>query len=87
MTTQRCGCRDHDGFVRHNQDAAVAAATVADDARAALLADLLERVAGRCTCPGRARLMRSTASWPAFVVPVPPPGSVKGAAARREVSR
>jgi SRSO17 transposase len=31
---------------RHNQDAAVAAATVADDARSALLADLLERVAG-----------------------------------------
>ena len=40
------GCRDHDGFVRHNQDAAVAAATVADDARSALLADLLGRVAG-----------------------------------------
>ena len=32
--------------MRHNQDAAVAAATVADDARSALLADLLERVAG-----------------------------------------
>jgi SRSO17 transposase len=31
---------------RRNQDAAVAAATVADDARSALLADLLERVAG-----------------------------------------
>jgi SRSO17 transposase len=43
---QRCGCRDHDWFVRHNQDAAVAAATVADEARSALLADLLGRVAG-----------------------------------------
>jgi SRSO17 transposase len=32
--------------VRHDQDAAVAAATVADDARSALLADLLGRVAG-----------------------------------------
>jgi len=32
--------------VRHNQDAAVAAATVADDARSALLADLLGQVAG-----------------------------------------
>jgi SRSO17 transposase len=32
--------------VRHNQDAAVAAATVADDAWSALLADLLGRVAG-----------------------------------------
>jgi len=32
--------------VRHEQDAAAAAATVADDARSALLADLLERVAG-----------------------------------------
>ena len=32
--------------MRHNQDAAVAAATVADDARSALLADLLEQVAG-----------------------------------------
>jgi hypothetical protein len=32
--------------VRHNQDAAVAAATVADDARSALLADLLRRAAG-----------------------------------------
>jgi SRSO17 transposase len=32
--------------VRHNQDAAVAAATVADEARSALLADLLARVAG-----------------------------------------
>jgi SRSO17 transposase len=32
--------------VRHSQDAAVAAATVADEARSALLADLLERVAG-----------------------------------------
>jgi len=31
--------------VRHNQDAAVAAATVADDARSALLADLLGQVA------------------------------------------
>ena len=30
---------------RHDQDAAVAAATVADDARSALLADLLGRVA------------------------------------------
>src|SRR6266567_2941210 len=45
-TLLRCGCRDHDGFVRHNQDAAVAAATVADDARSALLADLLGQVAG-----------------------------------------
>ena len=33
--------------MRHDQDAAVAAATVADDARSALLADLLGRVAGR----------------------------------------
>jgi hypothetical protein len=32
--------------VRHDQDAAVAAATVANDARSALLADLLGRVAG-----------------------------------------
>jgi SRSO17 transposase len=32
--------------VRHNQEAAAAAATVADDARSALLADLLGRVAG-----------------------------------------
>ena len=32
--------------MRHNQGAAVAAATVADDARSALLADLLEQVAG-----------------------------------------
>jgi SRSO17 transposase len=32
--------------VEHNQDAAVAAATVADEARSALLADLLEQVAG-----------------------------------------
>src|SRR6266700_1825376 len=32
--------------LRHNQDAAVAAATVADEARSALLADLLGRVAG-----------------------------------------
>jgi SRSO17 transposase len=32
--------------VRHNQNAAVAAATVADEARSALLADLLEQVAG-----------------------------------------
>jgi len=32
--------------MRHNQDAAVAAATVADEARSALLADLLGRVAG-----------------------------------------
>jgi SRSO17 transposase len=32
--------------VRHNQDAAVAAATVADEARSALLADLLGQVAG-----------------------------------------
>ena len=32
--------------LRHDQDAAVAAATVADDARSALLADLLGRVAG-----------------------------------------
>src|SRR6516165_9701291 len=46
MTAWRCGCRDHDGFVRHDQDAAVAAATVADGARSALLADLLGRVAG-----------------------------------------
>src|SRR6266568_178073 len=46
MTAQRCGCRDHDGFVRHNQDAAVAAATVADEARSAVLADLLGQVAG-----------------------------------------
>jgi hypothetical protein len=37
---------DHDGLVRHDQDAAVAAATVADDARSALLADLLMQVAG-----------------------------------------
>src|SRR5512142_3147622 len=33
-------------FMRHDQDAAVAAATVADDARSALRADLLGRVAG-----------------------------------------
>ena len=33
-------------FLRGNQDAAVAAATVADDARSALLADLLGRAAG-----------------------------------------
>ena len=32
--------------MRHNQDAAVAAATVADDARSALLADLLGQVGG-----------------------------------------
>ena len=32
--------------MRHDQDAAVAAATVADDVRSALLADLLGRVAG-----------------------------------------
>jgi SRSO17 transposase len=32
--------------VRHSQDAAVAAGTVAGDARSALLADLLARVAG-----------------------------------------
>jgi hypothetical protein len=38
-----CGCRDHDGFVNHDQDAAVATVTVADDARSALLADLLGR--------------------------------------------
>ena len=41
-----CGCRAHDGFVEHNQDAAAAAATVADEARSALLADLLGQVAG-----------------------------------------
>jgi SRSO17 transposase len=46
LTAKRCGCRDHDGFVRHDQDAAVAAATVADEARSALLADLPGRVAG-----------------------------------------
>ena len=46
MTAEWCGCRDHDGFVRHDQDAAVAAATVADEARSALLADLLGQVAG-----------------------------------------
>ena len=46
MAVERCGCRDHDGFVEHNQDAAVAAATVADDGRTALLADLLGQVAG-----------------------------------------
>jgi SRSO17 transposase len=46
LTANRCGCRDHDGFVRHDQDAAVAAATVADEARSALLADLLGQVAG-----------------------------------------
>jgi len=41
------GCRAHDGLVEHNNDAAAAAATVADDdGRAALLADLLARVAG-----------------------------------------
>ena len=32
--------------MRHDQDAAVAAATVADEARSALLADLLGQVAG-----------------------------------------
>src|SRR6516165_1020257 len=46
MTAWRCGRRDHDGFVRHDQDAAVAAATVADGARSALLADLPGRIAG-----------------------------------------
>jgi hypothetical protein len=41
------GCRAHDGLVEHNNDAVAAAATVADDdGRAALLADLLARVAG-----------------------------------------
>ena len=46
VTAYGCGCRDRDGFVRHDQDAAVAATTVADDVRSALLADLLGRVAG-----------------------------------------
>src|SRR5262249_35359041 len=46
MAVERCGCRDHDGFVEHDQDAAAAAATVADDVRSALLADLLGQVAG-----------------------------------------
>src|SRR6266567_1232383 len=45
-TLLRYGCSDHDGFVRHNQGAAVAAATVADEAGSALLADLLGQVAG-----------------------------------------
>src|SRR5690348_1885461 len=40
------------GFVRYNQDAAVTAATVANDARSALLADLLRRVTG-CLSAGR----------------------------------
>jgi SRSO17 transposase len=40
------GCRAHDGLVEHNNDAAAAAATVADDVRSALLADLLAEVAG-----------------------------------------
>jgi SRSO17 transposase len=40
------GCRDHDGLVEHNHYAAAAAATVADDPDAALLADLLAEVAG-----------------------------------------
>jgi SRSO17 transposase len=40
------GCRAHDGLVEHNNDAAAAAATVADGARSALLADLLAEVAG-----------------------------------------
>jgi len=34
------------GFARDNQDAAVAAATVADEGRSALLADLMGQVAG-----------------------------------------
>src|ERR1700678_1837233 len=54
VTTLRSGCRGHDGFVRHDQDAAVAAATVADDARSALLADLPARVAAAGTPPGKA---------------------------------
>jgi SRSO17 transposase len=40
------GCRVHDGLVEHNIKAAAAAATVADDGRLALLADLLAGVAG-----------------------------------------
>jgi SRSO17 transposase len=40
------GCRAHDGLVEHNNDAAAVAATVADDVRSALLADLLTEVAG-----------------------------------------
>jgi len=41
------GCRIHDRFVEQNNEATAAAATVADDdARAALLADLLAQVAG-----------------------------------------
>jgi SRSO17 transposase len=40
------GCRAHDGLVEHSNDAAAAAATVADDVRSALLADLLAEVAG-----------------------------------------
>jgi len=44
----QCGCRDHDGL----WDAIKTAATVADDARSALLADLLGRVAG-CFPGGR----------------------------------
>jgi SRSO17 transposase len=40
------GCRVHDGLVEHNNEAAAAAATVADEADSALLADLLAEVAG-----------------------------------------
>jgi hypothetical protein len=50
--SRKGGGRDHDGFVRHNRDAAVAAVTVADEARSVLLADLLRRVAG-CFAAGR----------------------------------
>ena len=46
VTAERCGCRDHDGFVEHDQPAAAAAVTVADEARSALLEDLLEQAAG-----------------------------------------
>jgi SRSO17 transposase len=40
------GCRVHDGLVEHNNEAAAAAATVADEPDSALLADLLAEVAG-----------------------------------------
>lgn len=40
------GCRVHDEFVEHNIKAAATAATVADEGRPALLADLLAGVAG-----------------------------------------
>jgi SRSO17 transposase len=40
------GCRVHDELVEHNNEAAAVAATVADEGRPALLADLIDQVAG-----------------------------------------